>query len=268
MLERRVAWRLKNQVPPDNWKIAVGNESGVTINELNNGNTIEIDPMIGPAGYSLIEATPMPLVPKIVTHSTGASGPSNTTNHNISLPSGINIGNIIIVAFSTTSTPELNIDAAVSGEKWNRLGSKVSSSSLATLTIFWKIAEGGDALTLSTSAARQSTHICLLLENGTTVSGSSDSNNGPDTDPPEHFPAGGAAERLWFVVRLATQSAGMTQLASAAPPGFSNLLSSLPANAAPTTEVAHASSSAASLDPSPFSSPTTNCAVFTIAVGA
>ncbi|PZM90183.1 MAG: hypothetical protein DIU79_14460, partial [Actinobacteria bacterium] len=84
--------------------------------------------------------------------SSGATSTSDTTSHPITLPSGIQAGDLLIVVFSVDGNPTVTAPA-----DWYKLG-QASNGTAVTGAVFWKFAEGGDTLTLTTSSAEQSSH--------------------------------------------------------------------------------------------------------------
>lgn len=140
--------------------------------------------------------------PQVEAVSTGeeASG----TSHVITLPSGITAGDLLLIVLAYDGTPTVSI---ASGSGWTILGQQNASG--AGSAIVYKVAAGGDTLSIGTSASEAVAWIAYRISGAAGVSGSSANNN----DPPEHTPPGGAQNYLWIASQ---QEDGI--LASSAPP--------------------------------------------------
>jgi hypothetical protein len=200
--------------------------------------------------------------PTIAARSSARTTASDTTSHAITLPSGIAAGDRLLVVFSVDGNPTVSVNTGVSGSNWQKLGQD-SNTTVVTGAIFWKIAEGGDALTLTTSVAEQSSHMALRLTNAAAITGSSANGSSTNSNPPSHTPSGGSNDYLW----LATRSGDSTTVATVAPANFSNLqtLAGVGTSSA-STNTAERLFTGSVLDPGTFTSATEQWVSWTIAV--
>lgn len=88
---------------------------------------------------------------------------TTSTSHVITLPTNIQIGELLFVILAvdpgTTSQVDMNVSSGTDWYKWNwgHDGTALSS------TIFWKYATGSDALTISTDASYTSAHFSARI---------------------------------------------------------------------------------------------------------
>lgn len=200
--------------------------------------------------------------PIVVETATGVNSASNVSSHPISLPSSLVAGDLLLVVFSVDGNPTVSVNTGVSGSNWNKLGQS-SNTDKVTGAIFWKIAEGGDALTLTTSANEKSSHISYRIRNAVSVSGTASNGSSTNSDPPLHTPPDGAWDYLW----IATRSGDDVDVATVAPTSFSNLLTiAAGAGDGASTNSAVRTLNATSLDPGTFTSANEQWVCYTLAV--
>lgn len=133
--------------------------------------------------------------PYIVTQSTGRTSTTDTTGHSITMPTGITAGNLLICIFSVDGAPTCT---ASSG--WTKLG-QASYSTVVTQAIFYKVAAGGDTLTITTSVVEQSSHIVLRIAGaGSTITGTPANGSSTNSNPPS-YNAGSSKKYLWVATR-------------------------------------------------------------------
>ena len=119
---------------------------------------------------------------------------TSSTNHPINMPTGIQEGDLLIIAFSG---PPGDHDVVSDGlVDWVKLISITPGSGVAG-TIFYKMAEGNDAATVVTSVSGGSAHISFRIAAAgiPTVSGLSDVSSDPN---PLLHDAGIEANHLWL----------------------------------------------------------------------
>jgi hypothetical protein len=209
-----------------------------------------------------------PTAPVVAARNTGRTTTTNTTSHAITLPTGITAGDLLVVVFSVDGNPTVTVDTGASGNNWNKLG-QASNSTTVTGAIFWKVAEGSDALTLTTSASEQSSHVSLRITghaSGTPISGTSANGSSTNSDPPNHTPPNGSNAYLW----IATRSGDSTTVATAGPttPGTFGQLQTIAAagtNGA-STNTAEYTATASSVNPGTFTSATEQWVSYTLAI--
>lgn len=201
----------------------------------------------------------------VAARATGRTTASNTTSHAITLPTGISAGDLLLVIFSCDGNRTISVNTGVSGTNWT-IGDSQTNGTIVTGAWVWKIAEGSDALTLTSSGAEQSSHVSLRITGHDTtapIDGTSANGSSTNSNPPSHTPANGSQDYLW----IATRSGDSTVVATAAPSGYSNLQTQ---NAAGTggasTNTAEKSSTASSEDPATFTSASEQWVSYTLAI--
>jgi hypothetical protein len=146
----------------------------------------------------------------------GRSDVADTGTHPVTLPPGIEAGELLVVVFTADQVPTVSVNTGVSGNNWTKLG-QASNGSTVTGAVFWKIAEGGDVLTLTTSNNQQGSYIAYRITNHAgIVTGTAADGNSTNSDPPDHVSGTDANEHLW----IATRSGDSTAAATAVPNGY------------------------------------------------
>jgi hypothetical protein len=199
--------------------------------------------------------------PEVLTQANNRTA-SNVTSHPVTLPSNINVGDLLIVAFSCDAAPTLAINTSASGSNWTTLPQNTNGS-VVTGVIYWKIAEGSDALTINTSALEQSSHCSYRIRGGNNVTGNSTNGSSTNSDPPNHNPGAGNREFLWITTRHGDSNVN----ASATPTGFGNNLTMVGTNTnGVSTNICWRNYQGANLDPGTWTSATEQWVSFTLAV--
>lgn len=229
-------------------------------------------PIDMPAGATislLIDPTVHPTTaPAIAERSSGGTSTTDTDTHPVTLPSTTNPGDLIVVVFSADQNPTVDVNTSVSGNNWRKLG-QASQGSDVTGAIFWKIAEGSDALTVTTSNNQQSTHICFritgVMINATDFSGTSATGSSTNANPPSHTPPNGTQNYLV----IATHSSDAQVVASAAPSGYGNLTTQTAtgSNGASTSVADRTAASISSEDPGVFTTANEQWVAWTLMIG-
>lgn len=146
----------------------------------------------------------------------------NSSSHSISMPTSIAVGDLIIVFFGHSRTAGVSVDTGVSGFNWIELDETLFpvSSVKDTAAVYWKTAEGSDALTLTTSASHRSTAISYRISGASTVTYDIALSVGAgNPDPPSHD-AGSSKNFLWLVAAMTQEGDWPTTL----PANYTNLL--------------------------------------------
>ena len=201
--------------------------------------------------------------PTIQSYSKGGAS-DDVTSHSINLPSGVNVGDLLLVFFTCDNTTEISVNTTSSGNKWYNLG---NYSSLATTTVcYYKIAEASNMLTLTTNSMESSTYIVYRISGAAISAPAIQHNEGGDAnaDPPLVNALFGNKEYLWIVY------GGFegTVIPSAAPSGFSSLIteqgssSEQPSSASAYDE----NETSGSYDPGPFTSYPAYWVTFTVCI--
>jgi hypothetical protein len=127
-------------------------------------------------------------------------GPTATTSHAITLPSGIVAGELLFVVAHTDDLASASGMSASAG--WTEVRD-VANTNYHRLAAYSKIAEGSDSLTimLSTSSERLN-YICWRISGARAVHASSTTQTGASTahDPPGCTPGVGTKDFLWIAV--------------------------------------------------------------------
>lgn len=215
--------------------------------------SIAVLPAVDPTALPALTALPWPRIRGWDADLTGAA-----TSHPVTIPTHDN-GEMLVVIFSCDGNPTVSIG---SGTNWNMLG-QASNGSATTGAVFWKIADGTDALTIATSASEGSTSTTIRIANADTIEGVPSNGNGADSDPAELTPSGGAKDYLW----LATRSGDSFDRATSGPTNFNNYLIGTEGNSAgASTDVAEVVLNAAVLNPAAFDSPSNPWVCWTLAI--
>ena len=135
--------------------------------------------------------------PQVAATNTSTRSTSGTS-HAVSLPAGINVGDLLLVFFATDGDISFS-DLDGFTELFSTDNGKTSS-----LSVLYKIAGGGDTLTLTTNEGEQSAHISWRITGHSDVNmpevsaGAVGATANPDPD--ELTPGGGTKEYLWIAV--------------------------------------------------------------------
>lgn len=195
--------------------------------------------------------------PVVESRSSGATSTTNTTTHSITLPSGIQAGELLLVVFSVDGNPTCTPSAG-----WSRLTPAANGSTVQGC-ILWKVAEGGDTLTITTSASEQSSHVSFRISGAAFITGAGANGSSTNSNPPSVSINAGADDFLW----IATRSGDSTVVATVAPSSYSDLQTQAAAGTGgASTNTAERNLNAASEDPGTFTSASEQWASFTIAV--
>lgn len=205
--------------------------------------------------------------PQVATFAQSDSGITSVTSHSCTMPSGINAGDLLIAIIAVDQERTVGIDTGASGSNWTirQQGSPTSPNNLITGAIITKVAEGSDALTV-TSSVSDIVNVYVIRVTGAGavyVSSPYGSAAVADADPPNLAPGVGAKDFLW----LAAVAFDAQTVATAAPTNFTNLLTNAgDASGACSISWARRELNAASLDPGAFTSAAQEYVAFTIAV--
>lgn len=178
-----------------------------------NGNAVHSAWTVGIQGAVMNVPYPHPVV---IASTSGVQSGSDVNTHAINIPPG-DEGDMLVAVFSVDGDP--TVTTASSG--WTKLG-QASNGSQVTGAIFWKFASGttpaSDALSLSTTNNQRSSHITYRIRGATGISGTAANGSSNNSNPPNHVASESAF--LW----IATRAGDNTTTASAAPSGYSGLL--------------------------------------------
>lgn len=183
----------------------------------------------------------------VVAARTTTSDPANTNSHVIGLGSP-SAGDLLVVLVATTGAGgPYEIDTTASGLAWTSVQAAGTS---VRIGVFWKVATGGDALTLLTRAATRMVSTCYRITgHGSAMGGATsfpNSTGGANVNPPSASLTGAAQDSL-FITALGTSNSA----ASAAPASYTNL-TTIAAGSAVVLSSAERELNATSDDPGAF----------------
>lgn len=141
---------------------------------------------------------------------------TNTTSHTVSLPAGIQAGDLLVVIFNETR-PSSSEGGAPAG--WE--AEYDDNGTDDRIMVMSRVADGseGASVTVTTVASRRSAHVAFRItgfEGDIEVAG-----NGAGTDPPNLAPSWGSDDDLWIAV---IGGANSIWSATAAPANYGDLL--------------------------------------------
>lgn len=182
----------------------------------------------------------------------------DSTSHPITLPAGIVPNELLLVVFSCDGVPT---HSAPPG--WMQVGTTRVYSTNVSASVWYRYARGSDSLTLTTSAAEQSSHISFRISGVASLGGASVQGFSTNTNPPSYTLPGGIDDVLW----IATRCGDGTVVATSAPSSFANLQTKAAGTAnGASTNTAERNLRIATLDPAAFTSTNAIWASWTIGV--
>jgi hypothetical protein len=131
-----------------------------------------------------------PLYPTVATRSWGAET-SNGTSHPISLPSGVQTGDLLVLVFGSDGATTSTINAG-----WTQLES-LSQTTVVTQAIFYKTADGSDTPTVTTAASEAASYVVFRIQNGGTPVATSTRRSSTNANPGS-LDTGSSAKYLWL----------------------------------------------------------------------
>lgn len=161
--------------------------------------------------------------PTVAARASGTSGSTAQSTHAITLPAGITAGDLLVVIFGANNSTT-TITTASSG--WTT-GTVQNSSANASGVVFWKIAAGGDTLSVSTGTSAQSAHTSYRITGAAstpTITQTKNDSIGTNPDPPAVTPAGGSKDYLYIAAAIVSGAGVVTTNITTAPTGYSNLI--------------------------------------------
>lgn len=129
---------------------------------------------------------------------TSYPGPTASTSHAVTLPSGIVAGELLLVIAHTDGA----ITSMSASSGWTELFDSAYSP-FHCMAAYWKIAEGSDSLTISfTGGSERINYCCWRISGARAVHASGTTQTGASTahDPPTCAPGVGTKDFLWIAV--------------------------------------------------------------------
>lgn len=195
--------------------------------------------------------------PQILTGTSTGADASVETTRAITMPTDVAVGDLILVLIACDGTDgtDLIINTGVSGVNWTVENRQQYGTQNVTAEVIWKIAEGSDALTI-TSTAEKVAYIAYRISNFKTSDPITVTNTtGVKTtnpDPPANTGVDGAVNYLWITWAITQNNPEL--VCSGAPTDFSGLVTQI-ATSASQQSVSSASreyNTAAAYDPGTF----------------
>ena len=201
----------------------------------------------------------------VVRSRTTSSENAAVTSHTVSMPSGIEVGDLLIAVFSTSSATAVSDSAGFT--------TLITSGSGGVTRVYYKVADGSEAgsVTFTTVGAAESTHAVLRItgaeDPGTQAPEAASASGSTDVDamnPPSLTPTGGRKNYLWLSIVAFEQPPAVTGFSVPSPyinPQYEA------DGAAPVTTTCERTRLAASEDPGPYTiNGTRGWCGFTVAV--
>lgn len=182
------------------------------------------------------------------------------TSAAVVMPTGITAGDLLILVASIGVNETISIN---SGTNWIKAGQQNITG--ASSAVFWKIADGSDALILEWTSSSQLCAICSRISGAYTVEVDYNTGTTANPDPPNLIGQDGEEDYMYWL----GLSTGSNIVPSSAPTDYSNLLTR------PSSGGSYCSASAASRqvntdaeNPGAFTCAETPWVVWTCAVGS
>lgn len=183
------------------------------------------------------------------------------TSHGITMPSGIQAGDLLILFFGVYQIPACSTPSG-----WTLLKSQAGGSSLVTEVVYYKIAQGGDTATITTDASKNASHIVLRIQNGGIPLASSTSGASGSANPPSLTPNMGTPNYLWLASCALNSSGTPTDITSGVSSYFSWFNQFTLGSAGAYVSVAERFLTTTTEDPGTFGSTSIQWAAITVAV--
>jgi hypothetical protein len=207
----------------------------------------------------------VPVQPVVVSRATGVNN-TNGTSHALTLPGTYSAGDLLVCVMSIDGNPTATI-----GGSWTKLRQD-SQSTNVTGAIFYKVATGSDAATVTTTASEMTSHVTLAVRYAGTPVTTTPATNSASTNsnPPSLSPAGGSGSYLWIATRSGDQAVVATVAPTTVTPSslpFTNLQSQAGnSTSGASTNTAELIYTGPTVDPGTFTSATESWVSYTIAM--
>jgi hypothetical protein len=128
----------------------------------------------------------------------GGYDTSADTEHTVNLPSGIELGDLLLVIFGVDGAPTITFP-----EGWTQLFEEAYGTQ-NKLKVCYRVADGeeGSSITVTTSISKRSAHTSYRITgySGTPECGTAAKGTGTTPDPPSLNPSWGAKDTLWLAI--------------------------------------------------------------------
>lgn len=184
------------------------------------------------------------------------------TAHAINMPASVGVGDLIACFVSFDGLRLEEHVSVTTGSNWRLLGIAQSSSAVSG-GVYWKIAEGSDSLTLTTTVSTTSSAVTYRISGATGLAGTYSTGSSTNSSPALYSSGLAARNVLW----IASRHSDSNVIASAAPTGYSSLIQIQAANTSGvSTDTAYLATALSFEDPNVFTSATEQWVCWTIAV--
>ena len=135
---------------------------------------------------------------------------TDATTHNINLPAGVQVGDLLYVAFSIDTATTVTSSTSTGWQKL--ISDKQGTTTNQTGEVWWKRATSSNTFAITSSSAEQSTHISIAIQNAADpVAVSANGASAASFTPPAITPAAGSSNYLTIISGHTDTSAGTTQ---------------------------------------------------------
>lgn len=215
----------------------------------------------------LLFATPVyAAFPTVAASSGGSVEGVDVTDHDVSLPSGIVAGNLLLCFFGADGTESVTWPAG-----WTEI-KELQNTDDATLSVAYRKADGTETspITVTTGTVEESAHLCYRITGARDpsiqapeVSTGATADATANPDPDSLTPTGGAKDYLWFAVAATDAGVNIT----AAPANYGNLETVDSGGAGPVEiGVARRTLNASSENPGTFTAAAADWAAATVVI--
>ncbi len=195
-----------------------------------------------------------------VVEGTTTGGSASTSAQAITMPSGVTIGDLLVVLFAYDNAPP----AGITGTNWFLATTADNAANTVGVSLYTKFADGADTLTVNLSPAEQCEYIAYRISGAGGVTGLPVAVN-TDTMP-TCTPIEGSSKYLW----IAASAFPSVVTVTTPPSGYGNNINVGVAGADVSLSASRRVFESTSESPGAFtaSTPATNAALITIAVPA
>lgn len=206
--------------------------------------------------------------PQVLSGTVSGSVDSNSTSHSVTLPTGTQVGDLIVVFFGCDGSDVLTINTSVSGNNWTMEdSSKYEAGDFLSAGILWKVAEGSDTLQITSESLENHSWVSYRLSdyyssNPLTITKAQPGSSTANADPPSNTGGYSTSKYLWFVAAFLDDNQ-----VTGVPTDFGNEVAYTPSGSAPpisTTRREYEFGSA--YDPDAFTSVSDQWLTFTVIV--
>jgi hypothetical protein len=176
----------------------------------------------------------------------------------INMPAGIAAGDLLLCIYTSNGSSGTSTFTA----GWTAVYQDQYDSTANQLSVIWKIAAGGDALTITKTAARPLSATVYRITGGSNVYANHAQSNSATAPDPTALSPGALAAYLVFAVTAGNQASVM----NSAPSGYGNIINNTCTFGGPNLGMARANVAASTVDPGASANSATVFVMATVAV--